>query len=359
MVSFDMPKNKIIFIVSPSSIGGAERYIEDLARGLKNRNYDVQIFVSHNKKYAEELTLKFPNAAHYIGDNLWEIFCRRLGLEYIEKNSIIISSGYHSLFVSLLLRIWIPFKKIKHIDIKHGWVNNDRYQRVITDVDKLLSIFCTYIVVVKLEMKSRLNMVAPKVVYIKTGIQSLIYQRKLPEKQEKIRLGLVGRIESEKRFTLGLQIANKIAEKYPTEIHIVGDGSLKDGLLKTECNKNVNRRFYGYVAREKVPYINFDILLITSITEGSPLIALEAMFLGKYIIATNVGNLAEILANGRGSIIQERNLNQLIYEISEKVIWYYELSTDKKVWIADKAGLYANKNHSLDMMVDDYIKLLW
>ena len=44
------------------------------------------------------------------------------------------------------------------------------------------------------------------------------------------------------------------------------------------------------------------------------------MFLGKYVIATNVGNLAEILDDGRGSVIQERNLAQLIDKISAKVI---------------------------------------
>lgn len=358
MVSFTMQKNKIIFIISPGTIGGAERYIEDLACGLQNRNYNILILISHNKKYAEEIALKFPNTTHYIGNNLWKIFCERSGLEYVDKNSTIISSGYHSLFVSLLLRIWILFKKIKHIDIKHGWVNNDRFQNIITNIDKLFSMFCTYVVVVNSEMKSKLPMISSKVMNIITGIQSSFCKREFPEKQEVVRLGLVGRIEFEKRFTVGLQIANKVAEKYPTEIHIVGDGSLKDNLIKTECNKNVDRKFYGYVSREKVPYDNFDILLITSTTEGSPLVVLESMFSGKYIISTNVGNLTEILNDGRGSIIQETNLTQLIDEISAKVIWYHELSTDKKVQIAREAILYANENHSLEKMVDNYIKLL-
>lgn len=353
-----MQKNKIIFIVSPVAVGGAERYVENLATGLLKEGYDIKILVSHNKDYASEVAYKFPIVTHYVGDNLWKIFCKQSGLEYIAKNSTIISNGYHSLFVSLLLRIWIPFKKVRHIDIKHGWVNNNRFQKIITSIDKLLSIFCTYVIVVNSGMKSKLNMIASKVVYIRTGIQSLIHEQEIPVTQDVIRLGLVGRIEPEKRFAIGLQVANKVAEKYPTEIHIVGDGSLKDNLINIGCHKNLTRIFYGHTSRDKVPYNHFDILLITSITEGSPLVVLESMFLGKYVIATDVGNLSEILGQERGSVIQEYEIEKIVNKICTSIIYYHELNMDMKKQISNRVKLYTQQNHTLDIMVNNYIKLI-
>lgn len=358
VVSLIMQKNNIVFIISPGAIGGAERYTEDLVNGLQKKGYAVQILISHNTKYAKEISVKFPLVTHFIGNNLWKIFLNKSGIKYINKNSTIISNGYHSLFLSLLLRIWMPFKDIKHIDIKHGWVKNNRFQKILTSLDKVFSIFCNIIVVVNSEMILELKICAPKVIHIKTGIKQPINEIEIISEQEQIRLGMVGRIEPEKRFDLGLQVANKVAEKYPTELHIIGDGSLKNELIKNKYHKNLKQIFYGHVDREQVPYNNFDILLITSITEGSPLVALESMFLGKYIIATNVGNLTELLSNKRGALIQDSNTEKLINKMSEAVISYNKLDINQKIKIADYIQQYVNQNHSIDSMINDYMKIL-
>jgi len=46
-----------------------------------------------------------------------------------------------------------------------------------------------------------------------------------------------------------------------------------------------------------------DVLILPSFTEGTPLVVLEAMTFGLAIIATRVGGIPEILADGENGII--------------------------------------------------------
>ncbi len=99
---------------------------------------------------------------------------------------------------------------------------------------------------------------------------------------------------------------------------IIGDGPLKNKLQKQVSENNLSDRviFLGY--RKDIPQLisSFDIYVLPSLWEGLPLALLEALALGKPIIATDVGGNPEIVENGvNGYIIPPKNSNAITKKI--------------------------------------------
>jgi glycosyltransferase involved in cell wall biosynthesis len=70
-----------------------------------------------------------------------------------------------------------------------------------------------------------------------------------------------------------------------------------------------------------------DILIISSLSEGMPLVLVEAMEFGKPLIATNVGGIPEIIKNSYNGILVEPNALEL-YSAIKKLITDENLRND-------------------------------
>ncbi|MBI4415612.1 MAG: glycosyltransferase, partial [Euryarchaeota archaeon] len=65
-------------------------------------------------------------------------------------------------------------------------------------------------------------------------------------------------------------------------------------------------RFMGYTAQPEIAYNMGDVVAMPSISEGFPYALLEAMAIGKPIVATDVGGVREALNHG-GIIVPPRS----------------------------------------------------
>jgi len=105
---------------------------------------------------------------------------------------------------------------------------------------------------------------------------------------------------------------------------LVGDGEdrqyLKELTGKLNLSKNVN--FVGQVPNDKIPYYMMcsDIFVLPSISEGFPLVILEAMASGLPIIATKVRGLPEIVIDREnGLLVDSKSSNDLADKILEMI----------------------------------------
>ena len=111
-------------------------------------------------------------------------------------------------------------------------------------------------------------------------------------------IGIVARIDAEKRIDLALEIAKKVLE-IRKDVHfiILGNGNLerdiKNYLKNLSINDNVD--LLGFIPNAKLYAKYFDLLLITSDREGLPLSIWEAMASKVPIVSTDVGGIREIL----------------------------------------------------------------
>lgn len=134
----------------------------------------------------------------------------------------------------------------------------------------------------------------------------------------------LGRLNYQKNPERLIKIIKDIKVKgYNVKVAIVGTGELHESIKKLidnfELNENV--KLFGYVTNPYKILNDSKILIMTSRYEGTPMVALEAMALGKPIISTPTDGLRDIIDNDKTGFLSNDD-----DELSEKII---EVLSDK------------------------------
>jgi len=111
----------------------------------------------------------------------------------------------------------------------------------------------------------------------------------------KRKLLFLGRLEEQKGFDLlPACITHLLATTgHPVELHIVGDGSLRDSAVRLAAHFPDSVYFHGPIANASVLIPAFDLLLAPSRYEGMPLVALEALHSGVPAIVSDGPGMIE------------------------------------------------------------------
>jgi glycosyltransferase involved in cell wall biosynthesis len=99
-----------------------------------------------------------------------------------------------------------------------------------------------------------------------------------------------------------------LASRHPTlHLAISGRGDLAAALSARARDHGLGRRVHLLGLRSDVPAVleAADIFVLPSLSEGLPLALLEAMFAGRPIVATNVGDVSVALAQGDAGVLVE------------------------------------------------------
>lgn len=135
------------------------------------------------------------------------------------------------------------------------------------------------------------------------------------------------------RFTLHkqpLSLIKAFAEALPQNpnLHLlmVGDGDQKEEAIRLINDLNIKEKVTLEKFRQDVPDVlaSADIFVLPSLWEGLPIGLLEAMAMGKAIIASNVDGTSEIIKNNENGILVETD--QLVPNLVSALA---ELSKDK------------------------------
>lgn len=139
---------------------------------------------------------------------------------------------------------------------------------------------------------------------------------------EKIKVGLIGRLNRVKNPRLFVEIQKKLNEdKVDNYIfYIVGDGPLKSEILNLISTSNLQEKVImtGFISWIEAFINSMDIILITSDHEGLPMVLLEAMALETPVITTAVGGIPQVIGNGMyGTMINDDYLNTFVRKLKD------------------------------------------
>jgi len=169
-------------------------------------------------------------------------------------------------------------------------------------------------------------------------------------------VGNVGRLAYEKGQNCLLNAAPDIVKEIPHAVFLmVGEGDRKSDLMKMAREMGLNNKviFTGFRRDIKNILALTDVLALPSLDEGNPMVVIEAMMLGKPVVASKLPCLEEIIEDGvNGFLVPPGNSKALTSVI-------VRLLKDKKLAkrIGQQAQRIARERFSVHQMVAKVEKL--
>lgn len=145
-------------------------------------------------------------------------------------------------------------------------------------------------------------------------------------------IGAIGRLSPEKGFASLLQVVSALSEQ-GNEIRLVilGEGGLRSSLEAAVRNLGIENKVLlpGYVrnAQQYLPF--FSMFAMPSLTEGLPMVLLEAMQAGVPIVATRVGGIPDVLQEGRCGLLISPGCNAELEDGITKVMQNEEAAQER------------------------------
>jgi glycosyltransferase involved in cell wall biosynthesis len=291
---------KILHVVSSLNVGGAERFVIDLAtEQSKNPSIETSILSMGEVGEPLEKEIESTGIELYHATQISDI--RKLLNTFDVVN-------VHSSFCLLRILLASIFNNIKVVYTRHN-------ERVHTSLKWRITYLLAYIKLHKIVFvadKGKVNYLnvypkfSSKVEVILNGVLPFSGNKKT---SELIRIGHVGRFVALKSQHVLIEAVQNLSERFQQTLSLsfYGTGELmKHNIaLADELIPQVNVNFKGLVTNRDDIYGNTDILVVTSETEGLSLAILEAMASGTPVIASNVGGNPELVKNNQNGFLYE------------------------------------------------------
>lgn len=334
---------KIVYLVTQSKYGGAQKYVLQLAYYFSQKN-EVTVLVGEAKNQdqqffdkAKELGIKvkvlkrLERGIDPVG-NIASIFEIRKQLRNLAPDILHINSsmaGFVGSLAAFLYNMDPLHVTLKVIYTAHGFVFNEPLssieKKVYTFLEKISSSWKAKIITVSnYDYQSGIDngIAKTKLTTIHNGINEKEYtfldrgqaRQGLDLGDEKV-IGTVASLYPTKNIPLLLKAARKINETFV----IIGDGPERNAIEKQIKDfKLSNVKLVGSKNNAYQYLKAFDIFVLPSVKEGLPYTLLEAGLAELPVIATNVGGCPEVIEDQKtGLIIPSKNEDELIQSIAK------------------------------------------
>jgi len=149
-------------------------------------------------------------------------------------------------------------------------------------------------------------------------------------------IGSIGRFIEIKGYRYFIEAAiEQMRKRNDVHFLLAGDGPLREEYRGMISAEGLERRFHMISWQENIGAIinGLDIFVLSSLNEGMGRVLVEAMFLGKPVIATNVGGVSSVLSDDTGFLVEPASSPALCRAI------------DKLLDGPEKAGEMGRKGH--------------
>lgn len=319
------------------TVGGAQRVLLDQADWFHRRGQAVTAAFFYDRdgleagwKSASAFPLRSLNAWRKGGARLSNLFKLVKGLFSLwrlfkeEDFAAVETFTHHSnlLGIPLAWLAGVPVRVATHhgrIEVFPTWLN-----RLHTCIINSRLTTCLVTVSEHVRKEALQDGVRPeKIVVIPNGVK---LPRVEPADISRVRAELgqganrplvvaVGRLTYQKAHTYLLQAAPTVLARFPGAVFaIAGDGPLRAELEAEATRLGISAQVKLLGVRSDVPALMAvaDVFVLSSRSEGMPLVLLEAMGSGAAVVATRVQGVDELIEDGRsGLVVEPENVAEL------------------------------------------------
>jgi glycosyltransferase involved in cell wall biosynthesis len=350
-------------------IGGLQQVVVNICRTIDREKFDVIVIclraLGEFVPEVERMGIKVRLVPQRQKGTDYFSFLKLANILKEEKIEVIHTHNTQPFFDGAIAGLLAGVKTIVHTDHARNFPDKRRYMFA----EWLVSHFAYKIVgvsdhtcrnLVRYEKISK-----KKIMTIMNGIDLTRYKVEIDQQRKRMELGLngkgpiiglAGRLVEAKGVRYLLQAMTDVVPLFPNiTLLIAGDGPLQDELKKMSVDLGIERRVLFTGPRLDMPELMklFDIYVSPSISEGLPMVLLEAMAAGCPIIATEVGGVPMAVHHGEnGSLVRPENPKALSSEI-------VRLLSNKEVrqQYSENGMTLAGEKFSAEVMTRNYEKL--
>ncbi|MDP2709131.1 MAG: glycosyltransferase family 4 protein [bacterium] len=333
---------KILYFITQSEYGGAQRYVFDLAHNLKaefqvavalgeqgNNGTLAKILDKNNIKYYIIPHLKRGISPLNEIMTLYEIIklIKQHQPDIIHLNSSKIS--ILGSLAALIINIRVTSYELRVIYTAHGWVFNEPLPALIKYfylfAEKFTARFKDKIICVS-EFDRRVALkrkIAPaeKLITIHNGLAPVEFYGKEEAKKIILRvtgcelrvasllIGSIGNLYPTKGFKYLIEAANILIneKKLLAAFIIIGEGAERKKLEQLIAGYKLKNNFIlaGRIDQPAKLLPAFDLYACSSVKEGFPYSVLEAMQAGLPIVSTNAGGIPEMIEHEKTGLLSK------------------------------------------------------
>ncbi|WP_289030231.1 glycosyltransferase [uncultured Algoriphagus sp.] len=292
-----MKKPSVIFIAGTLGQGGAEKQLFLLSRSLKKREHEVEVISLTKGEYWEHELRLLGIKVHNIPRNIsrWEKFKAIKRLVKQSLPDVVYSFHFYTSFYAGLLRFY--FNGLKTIgsirnngksEVKENgiwsWLHMHSCHKIIgNNYDGI-----NYV-------NKALKVPRRKLFFLSNAVEtSLDAEKNNISTEAPLKIVFIGRLVRQKDPEMLLEIASILKEKnIPFQLDIIGDGPMKESLNKKIINKQLQQNAFllGKIDKASQHLPSYQILLSTSLYEGTPNVILEALLAKVYPVVRNYNGI--------------------------------------------------------------------
>jgi glycosyltransferase involved in cell wall biosynthesis len=389
-------KLKILYLITKSNFGGAQRYVYDLATSAHKLGHDVVVGFGGNGELAQKLveagirTVPIPALARDVTPLAdFKSFLRLLELFDEETPDVLhLNSSKVGALGALAGRIWNCWvfgrrlinksgEPLRIIFTGHGWAFNEErgdFARSLIACAHWLTITLSH-KTIAVSRKTRgqigsLPFVLHKVVVIYNGVGQIETLPKkealraiLGEKQHEwlgnkpIVVGTLAELHKNKGLAYAIEGMALLKKQTATPFIFLVLGEGEDHTHLDALITKLGLEHTVFLAGYKKGGVNllsaFDIFLLPSITEAFPYAILEAGNVGLPVVATAVGGIPEIIDDMQsGILIQSKNPGEVA-----RALLHFIVDPDRRRELGSAIATRIRGRFNIETMVKETLAL--
>jgi glycosyltransferase involved in cell wall biosynthesis len=381
---------KVLRVIARLNVGGPARHVVVLDRGLRVRGYDCLLVhgsVGHGEASLEHHAASQEVRARKVAELGPRIrpfddvraFGTLLRIAFSEQPDIIhthtAKAGALGRLAAFIFNVTRGrSRRALVVHTFHGHVLEGYFSpltnRLIRAAERLLGTVTDRIVTIspaqRRDIVERFRIAqGRKVTTIPLGLDLRQLLRAQPSIDARRRLGLqpadfvvgyVGRLVPVKDLVTLLDAFAAVVPAVPrARLVLAGDGPVREQLVDRARGLGITDRvtFLGWTDQLVDLYAALDVCALTSLNEGTPVAAIEAMAAGIVVVATSVGGIPDLIAHERtGFLVPPRSPGELA-----RTLIRLEREPDRRRDVAAAARLDVERRYSHDRLADDIDQL--
>lgn len=163
-------------------------------------------------------------------------------------------------------------------------------------------------------------------------------------------IGFLGRLDPVKRVGDLLEAVNELGGL--VHLHIFGDGPERESLQRRIEELKLNGRvtLHGVVSRPQEAFTKIGLLVLPSVSEGMPMVLIEAMACGVPVVGRDVPGVRDVIVDGKTGLLAKSSLAEAISRVVNDV--------PLRRTLIDNAARSVRERYTWDIVLGRYREVL-